>query len=61
MTDRRFEMGIMVLVVLNMVTMALEHTGMDDFKEEALKCTNYVFLGKLLVYFLSCCRFLKFT
>lgn len=53
MTDRRFEMGVMVLVVLNMVTMALEHTGMDPLKEEALKCTNYVFLGKLLVYFVK--------
>lgn len=40
-------MAVMTLVVLNMVTMALESEGMSKESENALTYTNYVFLGML--------------
>ena len=43
-TDRKFEMGVMTLIMLNLVVMAIEHYGMSSQLDTLLSNLNLVFI-----------------
>ena len=45
-TDRRFEMGVMILIMLNLVVMAIEHYRMPEDMSELLQNFNLAFICK---------------
>ena len=44
-TNQKFDIGIMIVIVLNMITMGLEHYGQDEQFTESLKYVNLVFIS----------------
>ena len=51
MTNKRFEAGVMVIILLNMVAMALEYDKMPDTLADSLDCVNLIFV---CVFTLEC-------
>jgi len=50
-TNKRFEAGVMIIILLNMVAMALEYDKMPETLEDALDCVNLMFVS---VFTLEC-------
>ncbi|XP_071080138.1 sodium channel protein para-like isoform X7 [Haliotis cracherodii] len=50
-TNQMFDIGIMVVILLNMITMMIEHEGMTHEIDEALKYINIVFIA---IFTLEC-------
>ncbi|XP_046575623.1 sodium channel protein para-like isoform X6 [Haliotis rubra] len=50
-TNQMFDIGIMVVILLNMITMMIEHEGMIPEIDEALKYINIVFIA---IFTLEC-------
>jgi len=50
-TNKRFEAGVMIIILFNMVAMALEYNKMPDLMEDTLDCLNLVFIS---VFTLEC-------
>ena len=50
-TNQKFDIGIMVVIMLNMITMAIEHYNMDPTFSRALEIINYIFIA---IFTLEC-------
>lgn len=44
-TNQKFDIAIMMVILLNMITMAMEHYNMSRTFEDFLKYINIVFIG----------------
>ena len=46
-TDRKFELGVIIMILLNLVVMAIEHYGMPEELDFLLKNLNFAFIGEV--------------